>query len=66
MIDIIKRILGENWKTALFGIGLFIFAAGKCLIGGGVFGECITEAWNAAFTTGGAGLFAGSQASRFR
>ena len=65
MVNFLKNLFGENWKTTLVGVGLFVFAGAKCLFAGGVFGECLSEAWNAAFLTGGAGLAAGAQASRF-
>lgn len=65
MVNFLKNLFGENWKTTLVGVGLFAFAAAKCLFAGGVFGECLSEAWNAAFLTGGFGLAAGAQASRF-
>lgn len=58
MIDFIKKIFGENWKTTLSGIAVLIAVAFKCITGGGQFFDCIQEGWSLAFIAGGAGLLA--------
>lgn len=63
MVDFIKKIFGENWKTTLSGIAVLVAVAFKCIAGGGQFFDCIQEGWSLAFIAGGAGLLAAKDGS---
>lgn len=56
MVDFIKKLLGNDWKTTLVGIGVLVFVAAKCVIAGGNFFGCLQEGYNIAFVIGGGGL----------
>jgi len=56
MVNFLKKIFGENWKTTLSGIAVFAAVAFKCITGGGQFFDCIQEGWSLAFIAGGTGL----------
>lgn len=58
MGNFLTKILGQNWRTTLAGIGVLVAVAFKCITGGGQFFDCIQQGWSLAFIAGGAGLLA--------
>lgn len=56
MIDFIKKIFGENWKTTIAGIVVLVSVSAKCILAGGNVIDCFQDGWNIAFAAGGVGL----------
>ena len=59
-MNFLIKLFGQNWKTTLTGIAVLVFTLANCLLSGGGFGECLTNAQTAVTAIIGVGFLAAS------